>query len=606
MRIPTSIRHAWLLGLLAILVGCSEDPPIGPGDDDIADDDDDDTTDDDDLADGYPKVAMSIWSGASTAWIAEFDWVISSSLPWAAEAKALNPDLLLSVTLDFNQLPSGTGTPEEWIVREPDGSLIEAYGSDSWLGDTSDHCGLHEGQTYRDWIVDWSAGQDWSLLDGWATDGLWGDIGWLPDADIDRDGDHDSDDDDRWRDGRLALFEEVRQVIGDDILMNANAGHTEDYWGHGPDHLNGIAAEFFMVFSSWPNYLEHYALYAEHAVQPHTFFTVNHFRGDPDDGAESKENYRFMRFGLASALLYDGYYAYFDGEGSVGWDGQNEGVWVRYYDEYDVPLGQPLVDHAVITDEVFCRFFQGGAMILNGSTTDHTVTEADLQSAAASLGLDWDNIAGDDGHYYRFSGQQNPDYNDGAVFESITLQSKETWVGYEGPNRKGDGILLVRSPRQVVMAPLIVDTMTFVTSPGSSDAVLDGFDGTCGEFNSIIGFRTGYNYCSDANPYHGYAESDVGAGHTATFTARLVHDGEHDVYEYHPEMDAHGVSHTIHHADGTDVVEVDQRFDTEQWNLLGRYRFAAGQEATVVITDDAAGGMMVAADAVRFEWVGAE
>ncbi len=600
------MRACLWVGLAGLaLWGCSDDWDGGDDDTTAADDDvaADDDTGDTTAQDGYPKINVLQWGGGSPAWYAEFDWVMSSNSVGAAEAKAINPDLLFSFTLDFNQLPAATGNPDEWKVRNAEGDFVEAYGEGSYLGDTTDHCGLYEGQTYREWIVQWALDRDWDVLDGINSDGMWGEINWIEPIDADRDGDHDSADDDAWRDGRLALFAELRAALGDDRLITMWAGHTETFWDQGGVSLNGVGAEKFHVFSSWQGFFDDYAYWADHGREPHAFYVNNHYQGDPTDGSWSRENFRFMRYGLAATLLHDGYYGYEDGEGCQGAHSANEHSWYRYYDEYDVPLGQPLAGYAEIAPEVFCRFFGGGAMILNASTGDFEVTEVDLQTAAASLGLAWDEIAGEGGHFYRFAGQQNPTYNDGSLFTSIELPSEENWAGYEGPTRRGDGILLVKQPDRVVSAAVIIDTMTFVTSPSSDNAVLDGFDGTCGEYNSIIGFRTGYSYCSDVNPYHGYAESGAGDGHTATFSASLVHEGSYRVYEYHPLMDAYDVPHTVIHADGQDVVQVDQRTDAEQWNLLGTFRFTPQAPAQVIVSDVAAGST-VAADAIRFEWAG--
>lgn len=601
------MRACLWVGLAGVLLfGCSDDwnsdDDDATGDDDAVGDDDDTAGDDDAFEDGYPKLNVMMWGGGSPAWYAEFDWVIAANTSGAAEAKAFNPDLLFSSTLDFNQLPSATDTPDEWKVRNADGDPIEGY-TGSHLGDTTDYCGLYQGQTYREWIVEWALDQDWDVLDGINSDGLWGEINWLEPIDADRDGDHDSTDDDVWRDGRLALFAELRAALGEDRLITAWAGHTETYWDQGGENLNGVGAEKLHQYSSWPGFFEDYAYWAEHGREPLAFYVNNTHVGDPSEGSESRENFRFMRYGLAATLLHDGYYGYEDGDGAEPGIANPEHTWYRYYDEYDVPLGQPLGPFVEIATEVFCRFFQGGAMILNASTGDFEVTEDDLRTAAESQGLVWDDVAGEGGHFYRFSGQQDPTYNDGSLFTAIELPSEETWAGYEGPTRRGDGILLVEQPDQVVVAAVIIDHMTFATSPSAENAVLDGFDGTCGEWNAIVGFRTGYDHCTDVNPYHGYTESDAGDGATATFSASLVHEGLYRVYEYHPLMDAYDVPYTVIHADGQEAFQVDQRVDDEQWNLLGTYRFTPQAPAQVIVTDMAAGGT-VAADAIRFEWAG--
>ena len=73
---------------------------------------------------------------------------------------------------------------------------------------------------------------------------------------------------------------------------------------------------------------------------------------------------------------------------------------------------------------------EGGVSIVNGAGQDEVVSEDDLRQAAESLGLDWDTIAGEEGHFYRFAGQQNPSFNDGTLFTSIVLPS-------EAKNRSG-------------------------------------------------------------------------------------------------------------------------------------------------------------------------
>ncbi|MCZ9338287.1 xanthan lyase, partial [Streptomyces sp. TRM76130] len=46
---------------------------------------------------------------------------------------------------------------------------------------------------------------------------------------------------------------------------------------------------------------------------------------------------------------------------------------------------------------------------------------------------------------------------------------------------------------------------------------------------------------------------------------------------------------TVHHADGSAVVRVDQRVGGSQWVVLGSYRFTADQPVTVELSDDADG-----------------
>ena len=553
----------------------------------------------------YPKTFISIWGNASPAWYAEFDLAITVSRD-AIAARELNPDLILSDLCDVNAcrdcLPMDS-CPSEWCVRTTDGSIIDIYGLGSCLGDTSSECEEHEGRTFTDAAIDAVMAEDWVNLDGWTCGGFYGDIGWLHSPiDMDEDGDNDGDDNRLWRDGRIAFMQELRGALGPDKFIIMNNGLINTYWGEGPNYINGCMAEMFMYYSRWPEFLENYRIYAETGIEPHMTIIDNHARGDPDEDARSKNNFRFMRFGLAAALLYDGYYGYKDAVGTAGIEYANEHHYNRYYDEFDVPLGEPLASNSVIKDEVFCRFFEGGAMILNGSTQDYIVTEDELKTAAADLGLEWDTIAGEAGHYYRFAGQQNPGYNDGSQFDEVLFESKETSIGCCGPSRKGDGILLVRRPGQVVMADVIIDTEDFVTSPGAGNAIIDGFTQSC---DYEDGFRTGGSSCNDTtHPYKGHARANAGSDAMASFEAELVHEGLYKVYEYHPNINGSDIPFTIVHADGEETKTVDQNIEAEQWNELGEFRFTPDAPARVLVDTTSASGGEVAADAIKFEWIG--
>ncbi|MFH1435417.1 MAG: putative glycoside hydrolase [Pseudomonadota bacterium] len=549
---------------------------------------------------GFPKTNITIWGGASPAWYAEFDFAVTNDSN-ALAAKELNPDLIVSTLCDTNACWDCAGEdpcPAEWSVKTTDGTNVPLYGS-CCLGDTTEYCGLHGGKTYREATVENIVALTGEERDGWTSGGFWTNLEWFtPPIDIDQDGDSDGDDHQYWKDGRLAFMQELRAAMPDKIIV-LNAGKMTDVWGEGPAYVNGSFAEFFMVYSSWSIFMEASAAYAAGGLDPNMCVIDNSYHADPDPGRKSRNNFRNMRFGLAATLLFDGYYSYKDGISDEFADGINEHYFNRYYDEYDVPLGEPLGPYATIKDEVYCRFFEGGAMILNVSNSEHTVTEAELQAAAESLDLNWDTIAGTDGHYYRFSGQQNPEFNDGSLLSEVTLPSRHL----DGDRRKGDGILLVRSPGQVVMAAVIIDTEEFVTSPGAVVAALSGFEQSC---DYRDGFKTGGgSYCNDTtHPYKGHARAGAGAGATATLEVTLVNEGNYRVYEYHPGLDGYDIPHTVHHADGQETILVDQRSGADRWNLLGEYRFTPDQPAQVVISALEAQGGRVAADAIRFEWAG--
>ena len=591
------------LVLSVLWLGCTDnewnDDDTATTDDDVADDD---AADDDTVAgeSAYPKINYVTWGGASPTWYAEFDWLVSTTYTIDDEgvlAKQINPDLVLSSTRDTNMCPDGWDCPSPWRVKDSAGADVTCYGT-GYLGDTSGHCDDHEGQTYRDYVVQWAADLDWGHTDGWNTDCMYETIGWLAAVDIDGDGDSDTTDESLWLDGQIATLAEIRAAIGDDKLMTVNAGMLRTFGDQAHLYVNGGMSEKFMMWEEWSTFLERYEYYAKNAREPHMTYINNHADADPDEGADSKDNFQYMRFGLAATLLWDGYYSYEDNDSPK----HNEHWWARYYDEYDVPLGEPLADPVEIRQDVFCRIFEHGAMVLNGAVQDETITEVDLQGAVDSAGLLWQDVAGDGGHFYRFSGQQAPDFNDGSQFDSITLPGKLVWNDIGREARKGDGILLVHHPAQPVVAAVIVDTDSYVTSPGAVDAQLQGFSASCDDSG---GFRTGFTYCSDTYPLYRHYRASVGSGATATFEVALANGGWYRVLEFHPEIDGRDVPHVVTHDGGETTYLVDQSVNAEQWNLLDTVYFTPDQPARVVVSADAS-GTQVAADAIRFEWVSAE
>jgi len=58
--------------------------------------------------------------------------------------------------------------------------------------------------------------------------------------------------------------------------------------------------------------------------------------------------------------------------------------------------------------------------------------------------------------------------------------------------------------------------------------------------------------------------------------------------------------YTVIHDDGSDLVTLDQRTGGTRWNVLGQFPFMAGEEGAVRLSNQASGGDVVIADAVRF------
>lgn len=104
--------------------------------------------------------------------------------------------------------------------------------------------------------------------------------------------------------------------------------------------------------------------------------------------------------------------------------------------------------------------------------------------------------------------------------------------------------------------------------------------------------------------YYGrdYLISPAGDGSSRVrWATYLPEDGWYKVYAWWTEHSnrATNAKYEIHHLEDTTLIEVDQRSNGGQWNLLGTFRFSATQPASIVLSNDADG--YVVADGIWFE-----
>lgn len=92
----------------------------------------------------------------------------------------------------------------------------------------------------------------------------------------------------------------------------------------------------------------------------------------------------------------------------------------------------------------------------------------------------------------------------------------------------------------------------------------------------------------------GFRRSTEGTLATIAFTLPIAADGEHDVRILFPAAPSHAArgQATIHHADGSDTMPLDQR-TFGFWPSLGRFRFVAGQPARVELATAVGDGPVV-------------
>ena len=89
---------------------------------------------------------------------------------------------------------------------------------------------------------------------------------------------------------------------------------------------------------------------------------------------------------------------------------------------------------------------------------------------------------------------------------------------------------------------------------------------------------------------------------TATWNLTISQPGIHEVSVWYPEASNRATDSpfTVHHADGTTTVRIDQRTIGGQWIALGQFRFAGTGGETVTLSNDVSDtSTLVVADAVR-------
>ena len=224
-------------------------------------------------------------------------------------------------------------------------------------------------------------------LDGTFIDCMGGQFDWWAceiatgrpyevDADEDGKADRRGKLDKTWRDAKEKLARQVRERIGPESIFMANQAERECF-----GVLNGILLEDYLDYVldkdwDWQDVLEDYLHWTNTPHRP-TVTTIVSSSGivppfNPHQSmtdaeraamlAEAYETRQRMRFGLATTLMGNGYFAY---DVNTRWRGQH---W--WYAEYDAPLGYPTGSARQYPDGTWRRRFDGGTVVVNPTHFD--------------------------------------------------------------------------------------------------------------------------------------------------------------------------------------------------------------------------------------------
>lgn len=256
------------------------------------------------------------------------------------------------------------GIYEGWYVKDGNGNKVSNWPG-TYLLNVSDGAPKNNlGQRFNDYLPAFIAEKIKSsnLWDGVFYDNTWGDIAWVNSGNLDLDNDGVKDSvnkaNELWENGFQKIIKKTKELSGENFIV---VGNGRVHWPY-QTQLNGMMLEGFP--SSWENggtwsgSMQTYLKLPQVNKKP-TLNIINVYNG-------SQDNYSLMRFGLASALLGDGYFSY---DSSVNDHGQ---TW--WYDEYDFDLGTSklpayniLTNNSTITPGLWRRDFSKGSVFLNSS-----------------------------------------------------------------------------------------------------------------------------------------------------------------------------------------------------------------------------------------------
>ncbi len=294
-----------------------------------------------------------------------------------------------------NTLYKNFHVPDSCWLRDSSGNMISNW----WPGlkhmNLSPSCSENLINFTRDNVL--SQG----IWDGIFYDMIFDNISWLNDGDIDLNGDGAKDNkswaDAEWQKRTVYLLDRSRTLSVKYILINGSS--VSDY----QSYVNGRMYENFPTpweaGGSWSGIMSGLVRNAA-ANQSPKMYVVN--ANTKNTG--NKNDYRRMRFGLGSALMFDNVYFSFD----YG-DKDHNQVW--WYDEYDVSLGTPagparsMNNRTQFTDDVWRRDYTNGIALVNPTT----------QAQNIDLG----------GEFEKISGTQDRAVNSGLIVDRVQVGSKD-------------------------------------------------------------------------------------------------------------------------------------------------------------------------------------
>ena len=516
----------------------------------------------------FPKIAIQqTWVGKKQNCIVDivsrYDLLqVKMTVDQVESVKAINPKAII---LPFDSM----GEPKD---KMPDiWSTSGSYTPERQIQNISDECPIYHGNgEYRGIPFDGKNFQKWKAeqLVSWKKlgyDGAYVDL-WYnslrhspPELSVDS-----------YKKGMDHLAKEIRTLWPDGIFIGNGATNLD----HGFD-LNGFFYEDYPIFV-WPfkSLFSTIDLWQKNGTKP-VMIIIN----QRSMGVDTKEDHSSMgevkadfwqraRYAITASMLWDETYVMYDygSGGSPHW----ANPW--FFDEYDVDVGQPLGQMKEIKHHVYFREFAKGAVICNMSAQPVIIEAQDIGSQV----------------YYRFRGNQQPNFNNGKRFKNVRLNGWGFHNSSEGPI--GDGIILVKKP-EIAVADIIIDDAGY--DPNDWGTNMAPQNNICGRFT-----ESGLHYDGEKNKIwqdawriHGHNSCYYGSGKDSNvfgrWTPKIGLSGKYEVFEWHPSDDklSQSVMFVIMHRSKIDSVTIDQSKNGGKWNSIGTYEFDTAKQNYVEISN---------------------
>jgi hypothetical protein len=297
--------------------------------------------------------------------------------------RQINPDIIILAYITSQEIMSDfiyddlanlrpefkKGIIENWYVKDDKGNKISNWPGTYLLNISDTALKNSSGERFNDYLPKFvtnkiNASGFW---DGIFYDNAWGDIAWVNGGNIDLNNDGKRDDaaymNRLWEEGFQKIIDSTEKLNGREFIIVGNGRVHFPY----QSKINGMMLEGFPSSwendGTWPGSMQTYFKLSQNNKKPFLGI-INVYNGQ-------ENNYSLMRYGLASALLGDGYFSY---DSSVNDHGQ---TW--WYDEYDFNLGtaklpayNTLDGSKTITTGLWRRDFSEGSVLVNSTNKTQT------------------------------------------------------------------------------------------------------------------------------------------------------------------------------------------------------------------------------------------